>query len=195
MEAYLAGLEAAQPAGHDLNTIHLGRLVLRLPGRHRDRQTAGGDRHRGGPGAARPGRRRQRPTRLRRLRRSVRLGRAVDTAGSGRRLGATSAVGLDRCEEPGLLRHPLRHRTGGARHRQHDAREDPRRRRRPRRVTGDTITGTAAASQEVFDNLEAVGIDLGDVFRHLEDDGVDKFEKSWHELLDATQAQLDAAKK
>ena len=62
-------------------------------------------------------------------------------------------------------------------------------------VTGDTITGTAAASQEVFDNLEAVGIDLGDVFRHLEEDGVDKFEKAWLELLDATQAQLDAAKK
>jgi transaldolase len=31
------------------------------------------------------------------------------------------------------------------------------------------------------------------VFRHLEDDGVDKFEKSWQELLDATQSQLDAA--
>ena len=29
----------------------------------------------------------------------------------------------------------------------------------------------------------------------LEDDGVDKFEKSWQELIDATQGQLDAAKK
>jgi transaldolase len=33
------------------------------------------------------------------------------------------------------------------------------------------------------------------VFRVLEDEGVEKFEKSWHELLDATQEQLDAAKK
>jgi transaldolase len=62
-------------------------------------------------------------------------------------------------------------------------------------VTGDTITGTGAAAQEVFDKLEAVGIDLVDVFVVLEDEGVDKFEKSWQELLDATQDQLDAAAK
>lgn len=63
------------------------------------------------------------------------------------------------------------------------------------KITGDTITGTAAASQEIFDKLSAVGIDLVDVFKVLEDEGVDKFEKSWQELLDATQGQLDAAKK
>lgn len=61
------------------------------------------------------------------------------------------------------------------------------------KITGDTITGTAAESQEVFDNLSAIGIDLVDVFKVLEDEGVDKFEKSWQELLDATQGQLDAA--
>ncbi|WP_445170120.1 transaldolase [Mycolicibacterium sp. Dal123E01] len=62
-------------------------------------------------------------------------------------------------------------------------------------VTGDTITGTGAAAQEVFDKLEAIGIDLTDVFLALENEGVDKFEKSWQELLDATQEQLDAAAK
>ncbi len=62
-------------------------------------------------------------------------------------------------------------------------------------VTGDTITGTAAASQEVFDKLDAIGIDLRDVFLVLENEGVDKFEKSWQELLDATQEQLNAAAK
>jgi transaldolase len=62
-------------------------------------------------------------------------------------------------------------------------------------VTGDTITGTASAAQEVFDKLEAAGIDLTDVFIVLEDEGVDKFEASWNELLDATQAQLDSATK
>ncbi|AKK27517.1 transaldolase [Mycobacterium sp. EPa45] len=62
-------------------------------------------------------------------------------------------------------------------------------------VTGDTITGTAAASQEVFDKLDAIGIDLRDVFLVLENEGVDKFEKAWQELLDATQDQLDAAAK
>ena len=63
------------------------------------------------------------------------------------------------------------------------------------KIHGDTISGTAAASQKVFDDLAAVGIDLPDVFTFLEDDGVDKFEKSWQELIDATQGQLDAASK
>jgi transaldolase len=62
-------------------------------------------------------------------------------------------------------------------------------------ITGDTVTGTAAAAQETFDKLAAVGIDLPDVFKVLEDEGVDKFEKSWLELLEAMQGQLDAAKK
>jgi transaldolase len=62
-------------------------------------------------------------------------------------------------------------------------------------IRGDTVTGTADAAQEVFDKLEAVGIDLRDVFLTLENEGVEKFEKSWLELLEETQTQLDAAKK
>jgi transaldolase len=62
-------------------------------------------------------------------------------------------------------------------------------------ITGDTVIGTASAAQEVFDKLEAVGIDLTDVFLVLENEGVEKFEASWKELLDATQAQLDSATK
>ncbi len=58
-------------------------------------------------------------------------------------------------------------------------------------IRGDTVTGTADAAQEVFDKLEAVGIDLQDVFLTLENEGVEKFEKSWQELLDETQTQLD----
>lgn len=61
-------------------------------------------------------------------------------------------------------------------------------------ITGDTVTGTADESQALFDNLSSLGVDLPDVFRLLEDEGVEKFEKSWLELLDATQEQLDAAK-
>ena len=61
-------------------------------------------------------------------------------------------------------------------------------------ITGDTVTGRAAEAQEVFDKLATIGIDLPDVFRVLEDEGVDKFEKSWHELLEATQGQLDDKK-
>ena len=62
-------------------------------------------------------------------------------------------------------------------------------------ITGDTVTGKAEEAQAVFDKLDAVGIDLPDVFKVLEDEGVEKFEKSWLELLEATQGQLDAAKK
>jgi transaldolase len=61
-------------------------------------------------------------------------------------------------------------------------------------VTGDTVTGTADAAQEIFDKLDAVGIDMRDVFLTLENEGVEKFEKSWQELLDETQNQLDDKK-
>ena len=57
-------------------------------------------------------------------------------------------------------------------------------------ITGDTITGRAGQSQVVFDKLAALGIDLPDVFRVLEEEGVDKFEKSWLDLLEAAQLQL-----
>ncbi len=62
-------------------------------------------------------------------------------------------------------------------------------------VTGDTVTGTAALAQEVFDKLDAIGIDLTDVFLVLENEGVQKFEESWTELLEETQKQLDSAAK
>ncbi|WP_428340140.1 transaldolase [Mycobacterium sp.] len=62
-------------------------------------------------------------------------------------------------------------------------------------VTGDTVTGTAALAREVFDKLDAIGIDLTDVFLVLEDEGVQKFEESWTELLEETQKQLDSADK
>jgi transaldolase len=62
-------------------------------------------------------------------------------------------------------------------------------------VTGDTVTGTAALAQEVFNELDAIGIDLTDVFLVLENEGVQKFEESWTELLEETQKQLDSAAK
>jgi transaldolase len=62
-------------------------------------------------------------------------------------------------------------------------------------VTGDTVSGRGAAAQAVFDKLSAVGIDLTDVFLVLENEGVDKFVESWTELLTETQKQLDSADK
>jgi len=61
-------------------------------------------------------------------------------------------------------------------------------------LRGDTVTGTAARAQEVFDALERVGVDLTDVYLVLEDEGVEKFTTSWVELGDTVQDQLDAAR-
>lgn len=57
-------------------------------------------------------------------------------------------------------------------------------------VNSESIIGQGPASQEVFDKLSAIGIDLTDVFLVLENEGVEKFEASWKELLDATAEQL-----
>jgi transaldolase len=61
-------------------------------------------------------------------------------------------------------------------------------------VEGDKVANSAAEAQEVFDALERVGVDLTDAFKTLEDEGVAKFEASWHELLDTVKGQLDGAK-
>ena len=50
-------------------------------------------------------------------------------------------------------------------------------------ISGDTMIGKAAQAQEVFDRLTAVGIDLPDVFAVLEHDGVSKFAASWSRAL------------
>ncbi|MBB5915892.1 transaldolase [Nocardia transvalensis] len=58
-------------------------------------------------------------------------------------------------------------------------------------LRGDAISGTKAEAQAVFDKLTAVGVDLDDVFVVLEREGVEKFEKSWEELLTATTTELE----
>jgi transaldolase len=62
-------------------------------------------------------------------------------------------------------------------------------------VNADSIIGQGPASQEVFDALSALGVDLTDVFITLENEGVEKFEVAWQELLDATAEQLAAGAK
>lgn len=57
-------------------------------------------------------------------------------------------------------------------------------------VDGDTLTGTEAASREVFAKLREVGIDVDDVVATLEREGVDKFVDAWQELLDSMTARL-----
>ena len=132
MEAYVAGLEQAARQRPRPADDPLGRVVLRLPRGHRDRQAARRDI---GPGtrptcAARPASPTPGwPSRCSRSSSRRPLGRP---RGRGRPQAAP-AVGLDRRQEPRLPRHDVRRRPGRRGHRQHDAREDPRRRRRPRR--------------------------------------------------------------
>jgi transaldolase len=60
-------------------------------------------------------------------------------------------------------------------------------------VRGDTITGSYESARKVMADLAAVGVDVDDVVQVLEDEGVEKFEASWIELLDGVQKSLDAA--
>jgi transaldolase len=60
-------------------------------------------------------------------------------------------------------------------------------------VKGDVVTGRSTEAQELFDRLSAVGIDLDDVFRVLEEEGVDKFKKSWDELVETVEKQMEQA--
>jgi transaldolase len=60
-------------------------------------------------------------------------------------------------------------------------------------VPGDQVSGTAEASQRVFDELTAVGVDLDDVFAVLEREGAEKFEASWSELAETVAGQLAKA--
>jgi transaldolase len=61
-------------------------------------------------------------------------------------------------------------------------------------VQGDQVTGRAADAEAVFARLGDVGIDFDDVLAVLEEEGVEKFEKSWQELVDTIEGQLDKAR-
>jgi transaldolase len=60
-------------------------------------------------------------------------------------------------------------------------------------VTGDTVRSGYAEAHETFRQLAAVGIDMDDVVRVLEVEGVEKFESAWGDLLDSLRQALAAA--
>jgi transaldolase len=60
-------------------------------------------------------------------------------------------------------------------------------------VTGDTVTPFYAEAAEVLDSLERLGISYAEVTAKLEREGVDKFEKSWDELLGGVTRELEKA--
>ena len=55
---------------------------------------------------------------------------------------------------------------------------------------GDTVHGTYDASRQVIADLEKLNISYDDVVQVLEDEGVAKFEASWNELLETINKNL-----
>lgn len=60
-------------------------------------------------------------------------------------------------------------------------------------VVPDTITPYYAEATEVLDSLERLGISYTEVTEQLEREGVEKFEKSWNELLGGVRSALQEA--
>jgi transaldolase len=58
-------------------------------------------------------------------------------------------------------------------------------------VAEDRVRGHYAEARATLDALAAVGIDYDDVVAVLEDEGVDKFVKSWDELLGSVGSELE----
>ena len=56
----------------------------------------------------------------------------------------------------------------------------------------DTVRGTYDAARATFAHLESAGVDLADVTRVLEDQGIQKFADAWEELLARVEEQLGA---
>jgi len=57
-------------------------------------------------------------------------------------------------------------------------------------VRGDTIRGEYASAAATMQALRDTGVDMDDVVQVLEDEGVDKFEVSWNDLLASTRSEL-----
>lgn len=58
---------------------------------------------------------------------------------------------------------------------------------------GDQITPNLADATKVMDDLKNAGIDMDDVVKVLEDEGVDKFVVSWNELVETVEKALEQA--
>lgn len=57
-------------------------------------------------------------------------------------------------------------------------------------ITGDTVTGGYDQARADLDTVKKLGISYDDVVQVLEDEGVEKFEASWNDLLKSTEAEL-----
>jgi transaldolase len=61
-------------------------------------------------------------------------------------------------------------------------------------VRGDTVRGEYAEAHDVMTQLEKVGIDYDDVIAALEKEAVEKFVKSWDELVETVKGQMEKSR-
>jgi len=52
------------------------------------------------------------------------------------------------------------------------------------------VTGGYELASNLLDDLERLGVSYQEVVELLEDEGVDKFEKAWGELLDGVTTEM-----
>ena len=58
-------------------------------------------------------------------------------------------------------------------------------------IRGDTIRGEYASAAATMAALAEAGVDVDDVVQLLEEEGVEKFETSWNDLLASTRSELE----
>ena len=186
MEAYLTGLEKAQENGHDLSKIHsvasffVSRVDTEID--NRLNKTGASDDLLGKAGIANA----RLAYELYEKFFSGERWEKLRPAGANTQRPLWASTGR---EEPRLQGHDVRRRPGRRAHREHDAGEDPRRGPRPRRDHRRPGPAELRDAHQVMKDLADAGIDYDDVIRVLEEEGVEKFEKSWNELLETVRGQ------
>ena len=191
MDAYLAGLEKAKARGPGPLEDPLGGVLLRVPRGHRDRQAARRARHRRGQGGPRQGRRRQRPPRLPGVRGGL-LDRPLERPGEARAPTSSVRCGPRPASRTRRTRTRCTSTTWSRRTRSTPCRRPPW--RPPRTTARSPATPSPARTSRPAPSStrsRSSGSRYDDVVQLLEDEGVEKFEASWNDLLKSTEAELE----
>jgi transaldolase len=192
MDAYLAGLEQAQEAGHDLSTIHsvasffVSRVDTEVDKRLDD---IGTDEARALRGKAAVANARIAYAAYLEVGASDRWKKLLD-AGANPQRPLWASTGVKNPDYPDTLyvtQLVVADTVNTMPEKTLDAFADHG------EVEGDRVTGERDGAQAVFGQLAEAGIDLDDVFLTIEDEGVDKFKKSWTELVETVQKQMEQA--
>jgi transaldolase len=193
IEAYLAGLEQAQAAGHDLSTIHsvASFFVSRVDTEVDKRLTAIGTAEAEGLKSLAGVANARLAYELFQREFATDRATALTAAGANLQRPLWASTGVkdpalpDTLYVTELVTHGVVNTMPG---KTLDATFDHG------TITGDTITGAYADAQAVIDGVEAQGVSVAEVTQLLEDEGVEKFNVSWGELTETVTTALEGAK-